>query len=679
MDPPPSLPPFPFPPQNPAPPAPPPPPLAAAVSSLDRLIAASARALGSLSALLPPNPPVGSDLAACPSNPHHRMPPESLFRHYLTCPAPLDLGSSVQSLGYPRTSESSDDNPRFAGAVGGPGSELCLALDGYGDFRSNFFYVDCPGAVAFPIEDSDSRSTFTLPGVLSIECGNFGTDGDVGVEEVENLRVSVLPSELWSGQREIEAWSDYPNGYSYNVLRVISGVGLVKESALRRWVIVNSLRCGVVIDVAMGDHIFVLFALCLKAIVREGVSLLKTRDLKGNKGSSIEFKCPNLIQVMMWLASRLSVLYGKVNAKFFAIDMLKKCLVDAASHLLLDYLEQEDASTDKNESTHERDAGGIKKQLDIEVDGVDGMVVGNINKKVIFVSQVAAAVAALHERFLLEVKITALRHSQQPSRYQRMIKHGEITKKADDEREKRPDYKPIIDHDGLPRQWSSNQETGKAKTREELLAEERDYKRRRMSYRGKKSKRNISEVMRDIIEEYMEEIKQAGGIGCFEKGAPAGVQSNEVPSSDAIPANGTFELCYEPEGYPVYSQRGLWTNHEVTSTSNVIGDTYSEHGKSRGRYSHEDQRKSTGVYKRERHYYSRSPERSAQSLSHKHTSRRIEREDAELTIEKHQEIKRSYSGRSYRGEDNSSSRSDVGGMTGVETPEIEGARDSWKT
>lgn len=38
-----------------------------------------------------------------------------------------------------------------------------------------------------------------------------------------------------------------------------------------------------------------------------------------------------------------------------------------------------------------------------------------------------------------------------------MIEHGEITKKADEEREKRPDYKPIIDHDGLPRQWSSNQ------------------------------------------------------------------------------------------------------------------------------------------------------------------------------------------------------------------------------
>lgn len=589
------------------------------------------------------------------------MPPESLFGHYLRCPAPLDLDSSLQSLSYPKTLGPSEDNPHFAGAVGGPGSELCLALDGYGDFGSNFFYEDYPGAVAFPIEDSDGRRTFTLPGVLSIECGNFSADGDVGIEEVENLFVGVLPSQLWSVQREIETWSDYPNGYSYNVLRVISGVGLVKESDLRRWVIVNSLRCGVVIDVALGDHIIMLCTLCLKAIVREGVSLLKTRDLKGNKGSSSEFKCPNLIQVMMWLASRLSVLYGKVNSKFFAVDMLRKCLLDAGSHLLLDYPEQEDESTDKNENKHERDAGGIKTQLDIEVDGVDGTAVGNINKKVIFVSQVAAAVAALHERFLLEVKIKALRHSQQPSRYQRMIEHDDITKKANEEREKRPDYKPIIDHDGLPRQCSSNQDTGKAKTREELLAEERDYKRRRMSYRGKKSKRNISEVMRDIIEEYMEEIKQAGGIGCFEKGAPIEVHSNEVPSSDAIPANGTFELCYETEGHPVYPQRRLRTNHEVTSTSNVNEDTYSEHGKSRGRYSHEDQRKSTGAYKHDRHYYSRSPERSAQSLPHRYTSHRIEREDAELTRKKNQEIKSSYSGRSNQGKDRSSSRSDVGG------------------
>lgn len=45
------------------------------------------------------------------------------------------------------------------------------------------------------------------------------------------------------------------------------------------------------------------------------------------------------------------------------------------------------------------------------------------------------------------------------------------------------------------------------KTREELLAEERDYKRRRMSYRGKKAKRNPTEVCRlsedDIVDKYL--------------------------------------------------------------------------------------------------------------------------------------------------------------------------------
>ena len=39
-----------------------------------------------------------------------------------------------------------------------------------------------------------------------------------------------------------------------------------------------------------------------------------------------------------------------------------------------------------------------------------------------------------------------------------------------------------------------HQETNKTKTREELLAEERDYKRRRMSYRGKKGKKTAVQV-----------------------------------------------------------------------------------------------------------------------------------------------------------------------------------------
>ncbi|KAG2273127.1 hypothetical protein Bca52824_067682 [Brassica carinata] len=48
------------------------------------------------------------------------------------------------------------------------------------------------------------------------------------------------------------------------------------------------------------------------------------------------------------------------------------------------------------------------------------------------------------------------------------------------------------------------------KTREEPLAEERDYKRRRMSYRGKKVKRTPRQVLSDMIEECTEEVKLAG-------------------------------------------------------------------------------------------------------------------------------------------------------------------------
>uniref|UniRef100_M4FGI1 CHHC U11-48K-type domain-containing protein n=1 Tax=Brassica campestris TaxID=3711 RepID=M4FGI1_BRACM len=103
----------------------------------------------------------------------------------------------------------------------------------------------------------------------------------------------------------------------------------------------------------------------------------------------------------------------------------------------------------------------------------------------------------------------------------KMVKHLENNlAQAVEERKERPSYRPIIDHDGLPRHRLSNQDMNKMKTREELLAEERDYKRRRMSYRGKKVKRTPRRVLRDMIEEFTEEVKLAGGIGCFEKGMP---------------------------------------------------------------------------------------------------------------------------------------------------------------
>lgn len=45
-------------------------------------------------------------------------------------------------------------------------------------------------------------------------------------------------------------------------------------------------------------------------------------------------------------------------------------------------------------------------------------------------------------------------------------------------------------------------ESARAKTREELLAEERDYKRRRTSYRGKKVNRNPTEVHVKVVDNF---------------------------------------------------------------------------------------------------------------------------------------------------------------------------------
>ncbi|KAE8653576.1 hypothetical protein Csa_007146 [Cucumis sativus] len=104
-----------------------------------------------------------------------------------------------------------------------------------------------------------------------------------------------------------------------------------------------------------------------------------------------------------------------------------------------------------------------------------------VNCRVILVSQVAAA---LHERLLLEEKA----HLQ--TKYERVSEYNYISQRACEERKRCCNYRPIIEHDGLPKKQSHNEDANKTKTREELLAEERDYKRRRMSYRGKKAKRS---------------------------------------------------------------------------------------------------------------------------------------------------------------------------------------------
>ncbi|XWS57803.1 hypothetical protein CRYUN_Cryun09bG0204800 [Craigia yunnanensis] len=172
----------------------------------------------------------------------------------------------------------------------------------------------------------------------------------------------------------------------------------------------------VVIDEYLADHIVLLVRLCLKSVVREAFSLVEFGMEYGEaeeKESDVDlgrrmFGCPVLLQVLIWLGSQLSVLYGEVSGKFFAINIIKQGVLEGASRWLLFPMEEKVTdSLNLGQESHSLDANGVGeiKLEPIEksnepVETVDE----NIGVGVIFVSQVAAAaVAALHERRMAEL------------------------------------------------------------------------------------------------------------------------------------------------------------------------------------------------------------------------------------------------------------------------------------
>jgi U11/U12 small nuclear ribonucleoprotein SNRNP48 len=534
----------------------------------------------------------------CPFDSNHFMPPEALFLHSLRCPNTLDLIHLLESFSsYRNTLEL----PCELQLNNGDG-DLCISLDDLADFGSNFFYRDCPGAVKFSELDGKKR-TLTLPHVLSVECSDFVGSDEKVKKIVLDKCLGVLPSDLCAMKNEIDQWRDFPSSYSSSVLSSIVGSKVVEISALRKWILVNSTRYGVIIDTFMRDHIFLLFRLCLKSAVKEACGFRMESDAtdvgeqKIMSCKSSTFECPVFIQVLSWLASQLAVLYGEGNGKFFALDMFKQCIVESASQVMLFRLE----------GTRSKCSGVVEDLDDARLRNKDVIMEkpfenssgGECGKtldspQVISVSRVSAAVAALYERSLLEEKIRAVRYAQPLTRYQRAAELGFMTAKADEERNRRCSYRPIIDHDGRPRQRSLNQDMDKMKTREELLAEERDYKRRRMSYRGKKVKRTPRQVLHDMIEEYTEEIKLAGGIGCFEKGMPLQSRSpigNDQKESDF--------------GYSIPSTDKQWKGENRADIEYPI-----------------DNRQNSDKVKRHDEYDSGSSQRQQSHRSYKHSDRR---------------------------------------------------------
>lgn len=331
-------------------------------------------------------------------------------------------------------------------------------------------------------------------------------------------------------KRETDGWNHYPLHYSCIIRRVFLCLGSSGKDVLdvvSKWVVGNSPRYGLIIDVSVRDHVLLLLRLCLRHIVSEAIGL-------GNgDGGEFYFNCPVLCQVLGWYGTQLGILFGEMNGKLFAIHLLKHLILNVTIKFLM--------FSDET----------IQSGLD------DFVSYGDIS-----VSQVEDAVAAFRERSLLEQKIKAVRYSTQLNCSQRVAEHEYISKRAEEERKKRPDFKPIIEHDLFSWQRGRNKDTSVTKSREELLAEERDYKRRRMSYRGKKIKRTTTQVMRDIIEEYTEEIKAAEGFGHLQHVA----EESGKAASDSLPVCNTSADNVMVKGLPNSSDVGSAPSYNRTQS-----------------------------------------------------------------------------------------------------------------
>ncbi|KAL0295312.1 UNVERIFIED_CONTAM: U11/U12 small nuclear ribonucleoprotein [Sesamum calycinum] len=329
---------------------PPSPSLSAALSNLTPLLHLANTTLESLPTATA-SASASPTLLPCPFNPNHRLPPSSLFSHYLNCPSPVSLSHTFH---YPLTLHSCATTPSAAASFPTNSSDLCVSLEsyiGYSSPANNFFYQNCPGPVTPSVQPPP---LLNLPRVLCIECADFNQDSShqkaVGFS-VDFIR--FLPSEIWAIRSEIEAWGgSIPSLYSSRILRAILRLKDFKLLPLYEWIVANSPRYGVIIDFAMRDH----------------VVLLVRIEIGGNALSGLSnrnFECPTLVKMVMWLASQFRILYGEVNGKFFAVDMLKECISESALRASLFPLAQKGAeSSDFQKVDGEVERAGAKYCID---------------------------------------------------------------------------------------------------------------------------------------------------------------------------------------------------------------------------------------------------------------------------------------------------------------------------
>lgn len=145
----------------------------------------------------------------------------------------------------------------------------------------------------------------------------------------------------------------------------------------------------------------------------------------------------------------------------------------------------------------------------------------------------------------------------------------------------------------------------------------------------------------------MDEIKQAGGIGCFEKGTGGGAFASEshyasdVTMDVAKPTKINYGSPAAGSG-PNHFKKQSQSNYSTTALKESFGKDYEE--PSRGfqdNHGFQEDQRSVSRHKRKREYYSKSPEkRKSRGQSYEQTRHQRERNDLEVIGTKHRDIKR---------------------------------------
>eukprot|EP00850_Spirogloea_muscicola_P017503 SM000151S01491 [mRNA] locus=s151:160316:164029:+ [translate_table: standard] len=386
-------------------------------------------------------------LMACPHDAAHRLPPAAIYAHAEACRQKREHG------------------------VHGP----WMPLD---DWESSaFFYERAPSAVTL-------RSGATL---------ELLARRDAELQDIEERRlqgedcrsqefagpgrpVALSAARLWQADREIAGWQTVPPAYSPTVAAVV--VALPRLASVHVEAAMLALAAAWLPPCA---------AACFGTLLRVALGRVAVEAAAAMPGSGGDkpIPCPVLAKQARWLAGHAAVLCGPATAAATTLALLQ--------HLLLHTITLRGGSTEADEpelysplgeATAEQGSGG---------------------------SDVAKALTSFYELAV------AARHRKEglpdTAAAEWIRSYDQVVEAAEVERRLRPattSTASSIAEAAYHANLAAEKEK-RDKSTVERLAEERDYKRRRISYRAKHGLRTATTMMREIIEKQMSAMSDVLG------------------------------------------------------------------------------------------------------------------------------------------------------------------------